>query len=38
MFETITRLLLSAGILIGTTYLPVLSQALVASPAAVSLA
>jgi hypothetical protein len=38
MFDTITRLLLSAGILIGTTYLPVLSQALVASQAAVAVA
>jgi hypothetical protein len=34
MFETMTRLLLAAGILIGTTYLPVLSQALIATQAA----
>ncbi len=38
MFDTITRLLLSAGILIGTTYLPMLSQALVASQVAAALA
>ena len=34
MLDVIARLLLSAGILVGTTYLPVLSQAVTAAPAA----
>lgn len=33
MLDVITRLLLSAGILIGTTYLPMLAQAVTAQPA-----
>jgi hypothetical protein len=33
MLDVIARLLLSAGILIGTTYLPTLSQAVTAQPA-----
>ena len=33
MLDVIARLLLSAGILVGTTYLPMLSQAVTAQPA-----
>ncbi|MGU3665086.1 hypothetical protein ACLBX9_12975 [Methylobacterium sp. A49B] len=33
MLDVIARLLLSAGILVGTTYLPMLSQAVTARPA-----
>ncbi|MFB0488497.1 hypothetical protein ABIE45_001083 [Methylobacterium sp. OAE515] len=33
MLDVIARLLLSAGILTGTTYLPMLSQAVTAQPA-----
>lgn len=33
MLDVIARLLLSAGILIGTTYLPMLSQAVSTQPA-----
>ncbi|MBE7243618.1 MAG: hypothetical protein INR63_01605 [Actinomycetospora chiangmaiensis] len=34
MLDIIARLLLSAGILVGTTYLPMLSQAIAAKPTA----
>jgi hypothetical protein len=36
MLDIIARLLLSAGILVGTTYLPMLSQAIAAKPTAAS--
>ncbi|MGU3419215.1 hypothetical protein [Methylobacterium sp. D54C] len=33
MLDVIARLLLSAGIMVGTTYLPTLSQAVTGQPA-----